>query len=353
MSDTENSAYSIRKCDLSTLMETNTIRVPKIQRDYAQGRDNDVVNDIRSKFVHDLVTAISPAGSPIELDFVYGSYRKDAFEPLDGQQRLTTLFLLHWICGVNLYDKEKDLAKLTYETRGTSSDFCLELVKHAPKQFLDEIARSVAYKKEQTDIAEAALNALKNTSMEQRGSDFAKLVEEAKKNLSAAKSLPEKSFSSMIRDRDWFNYLWNFDPTIQSMLVMLDALHKEFLSRKIDIASCKDNLNRITFSDLNLDDLNLPDELFIKMNARGKQLSSFDVLKSSLEEEIQVQKAENHCTTEIESRWRSLVDGEWIDWFWNMFAADQIGAITAPDEDYKKRLKTFLFPYLKKFIMYV
>ena len=338
MSDTENNAYSIRKCDLSTLMETNTIRVPKIQRDYAQGRDNDVVNDIRSKFVHDLVTAISPSGSPIELDFVYGSYRKDAFEPLDGQQRLTTLFLLHWICGVNLYDKEKDLAKLTYETRGTSSDFCLELVKHAPKQFLDEIARSVAYKKEQTDIAEAALNALKNTSMEQRGSDFAKLVEEAKKNLSAAKSLPEKSFSSMIRDRDWFNYLWNFDPTIQSMLVMLDALHKEFLTRKIDIASCKDNLNRITFSDLNLDDLNLPDELFIKMNARGKQLSSFDVLKSSLEEEIQVQKAESHCTTVIESCWRSLIDGEWIDWFWNMFAADQIGAITAPDEDYKKRL---------------
>lgn len=52
----------------------NSIRIPKIQRDYAQGRDNDIVNDIRSKFVHDLVTAISPSGSTIELDFVYGSF---------------------------------------------------------------------------------------------------------------------------------------------------------------------------------------------------------------------------------------------------------------------------------------
>ena len=33
---------------------------------------------------------------PIELDFVYGSIIIDTFQPLDGQQRLTTLFLFHW-----------------------------------------------------------------------------------------------------------------------------------------------------------------------------------------------------------------------------------------------------------------
>lgn len=338
MPNNNKRAYSIRKCSLSTLIGRNSIRVPKIQRDYAQGRDNDIVNDIRSKFVHDLVTAISPLGSPIELDFVYGSFRDDAFEPLDGQQRLTTLFLLHWICGVNLYDGDNDISKLSYETRSTSTDFCLELVKHSPKQFLDEIAQSVSHKKQQKEIAKAALDELQRISKDERPADYPKLIKEAKKALAVAEKLPEKSFSSLIHNRDWFNYLWKFDPTIQSMLVMLDALHNEFLSRQIDIASCKANLDRITFSDLDLGDFDLSDDLFIKMNARGKQLSSFDILKSSLEEEIQVQKAEGHCTTTCESDWRSLIDGEWIDWFWNMYASSQIGEITAPEEEYKERL---------------
>ena len=142
-----NNAYSLRDCSLETLLKASPIRVPKIQRDYAQGRNNDVANDIRSKFVHDLVTAISPAGEKIELDFVYGSYRNGSFEPLDGQQRLTTLFLLHWICGVDLYVKDKKISKLSYETRNTSTDFCLELVKHSPKQFITEIKQSVIYLK--------------------------------------------------------------------------------------------------------------------------------------------------------------------------------------------------------------
>lgn len=338
MADNTKKAYSIRKCSLSTLVGRNAIRVPKIQRDYAQGRDNDIVNDIRSKFVHDLVTAISPLGANIELDFVYGSFRDDAFEPLDGQQRLTTLFLLHWICGVDLYDNDLDISKLSYETRSTSTDFCLELVKHSPKQFLDEIAQSVSRKKEQQEAAKAALNALLGISKDERPADFPKLIEAAKKDLAIVEKLPEKSFSSLIQNRDWFNYLWKFDPTIQSMLVMLDALHNEFLSRQIDISLCKDNLERITFSDLDLGDFDLSDDLFIKMNARGKQLSSFDILKSSLEEEIQIQKAEGHCTTTCESNWRSLIDGEWIDWFWNMYASGQFGEITAPEDEYKERL---------------
>lgn len=338
MPDYSKKAYSIRKCCLSTLVGRNSIRIPKIQRDYAQGRDNDIVNDIRSKFVHDLVTAISPSGSTIELDFVYGSFRDDAFEPLDGQQRLTTLFLLHWICGVNLYDEEYDISKLSYETRSTSSDFCLELVKHSPKQFLDEIEQSVSYKIEQKEAAKAALIELQSIGKDERTSDYPKLIEEAKKKMKMAEKLQEKSFSSLIQNRDWFNYLWKFDPTIQSMLVMLDALHKEFLSRQIDVSLCKDNLERITFSDLDLGDFDLSDDLFIKMNARGKQLSSFDILKSSLEEEIQIQKAEGHCTTNCESNWRSLIDGEWIDWFWNMYASSRIVGITAPEEEYKERL---------------
>lgn len=333
-----NNAYSLRKCSLDTLLKSSPIRVPKIQRDYAQGRNNDIATDIRSKFVHDLVTAISPNGSDIELDFVYGSFRDGAFEPLDGQQRLTTLFLLHWICGVNLYDADKKISLLSYETRNTSTDFCLELVKHSPDQFITEIKQSYSYKTDCVVAAEETLKGLQDLKKEDRPTDYPALYESAMKSLADAKAIQEKSFSSLIPNRDWFNYLWKFDPTIQSMLVMLDALLKEFLSRKLDIGACKANLSKITFSDLDLGSFELSDDLFIKMNARGKQLSSFDIIKSTLEEEIQVQKKEGHCSSNTESLWRSLIDGAWIDWFWNQFASGSLGPITEKDEEYKQRL---------------
>jgi len=72
----------------------------------------------------------------------------------------------------------------------------------------------------------------------------------------------------------------------------------------------------------------MSDELFIKMNARGKQLSSFDKLKSTLEEEIQLQQNEQNsektplADSKIEKEWRKLMDGKWIDLFWQKEAED-------------------------------
>lgn len=64
-----------------------------IQRDYAQGRKNEV--KVREGFVSALVDLIN--GKAGTLDFVYGALEGHDFVPLDGQQRLTTLYLLHWL----------------------------------------------------------------------------------------------------------------------------------------------------------------------------------------------------------------------------------------------------------------
>ena len=72
------------------------INIPIIQRDYAQGRENDEVGRIRSRFLDALRHALTD-DAPITLDFVYGEINDEGnLIPLDGQQRLTTLFLLHW-----------------------------------------------------------------------------------------------------------------------------------------------------------------------------------------------------------------------------------------------------------------
>ena len=77
------------------------IRIPMIQRDYAQGRPSQT--EVREEFLGALEDALRcPADDPslpLNLDFIYGSVEgklETRFSPLDGQQRLTTLFLLHW-----------------------------------------------------------------------------------------------------------------------------------------------------------------------------------------------------------------------------------------------------------------
>ena len=69
------------------------IEIPMLQRDYAQGREDANAKKIRERFLDTLTSALE--GAPVVLDFIYGSVENGKFYPLDGQQRLTTLFLLY------------------------------------------------------------------------------------------------------------------------------------------------------------------------------------------------------------------------------------------------------------------
>lgn len=264
-------------------LEQGYIRIPRIQRGYAQGRQTKKIEDIRKTFLHTLFQVIKGRRPSTELDFVYGSMKDGAFEPLDGQQRLTTLFLIHWMLGINLKRKECDKKSLfSYASCPTSEDFSNELVTHN------------------------ALALIKESILK--------------------KSLP----SELITKRDWFHWKWKFDPSISSMLVMIDCIFNE-LTDELDVwedrlDTYRLNLNNITFNGLNLGDFGLSNELFIKMNARGKQLSDFDKMKSTLEEEIQIQQSEFDendkplATEEVEKNWRTLMDGKWSDYFWHKYA---------------------------------
>lgn len=327
---------SISDCCFTTLVGMAPIRVPKIQRDYAQGRRNDSVDDIRNKFVNSLIDAVRN-GTSMEMDFIYGSNSKDAFEPLDGQQRLTTMFLLHWMLGVSLFNKENEESVLSYETRNTSKEFTLELVKHEASSYRKEIDAKKESKNKSIEAAKDNLTALEERFEDKTAKEYLDQKKVALEELKKAEAIHIPSFSELIRCRDWFDYLWRYDPSIQSMLVMIDTIYEK-MDWGIDLDAARKNLDKITFSYLNLGYFGLSDELFIKMNARGKQLSSFDITKSTLEEEIQIQIKEQHCSSALEAEWRSMVDGEWIDWFWNMYAAPHINSITASEEEYRQRL---------------
>ena len=88
----ESNQYKSEQLSFWQLIQKTKIEIPIIQRDYAQGRKDKV--KVREGFLGALEHALD--GNPIELDFIYGSKNNDCLQPLDGQQRLTTLFLLYW-----------------------------------------------------------------------------------------------------------------------------------------------------------------------------------------------------------------------------------------------------------------
>ena len=214
------------------------IEIPIIQRDYAQGRKGQ--NNLRNKFVDYLLSALKEH-TAIELDFVYGEERHDiakdgktkvmTFIPIDGQQRLTTLWLLHWFLAVKenrLAEISSILSKFTYETRPTAHDFCHQLtIENFPK---DRI----------TDI------------------------------------------DTFIIDRKWFDPEWLNDSSIKGMLRMLRTFANSPLLNTEEI--CLDLLlephNLISFYFVPLQNFGLAEELYIRMNARGKVLTQFENFKS-------------------------------------------------------------------------
>lgn len=219
-----------------------------IQRDYAQGRKNEV--KVREGFVSSLADLIN--GKAGTLDFIYGALEGQDFVPLDGQQRLTTLYLLHWLSAKREKRPTSDygfLADFSYRTRANSRYFCQHLVDHTPS--------------ETGNIAED------------------------------------------IRDQKWYRLEWNDDPTIDSMLRMLTYLDSVFYPDKDNITPIWDKLDRIKFYGFDLEDLGLTDDIYIKMNSRGKPLTDFEHFKAAFD------KASK-------SRLGSKIDIEYTNRMWRM-----------------------------------
>lgn len=255
MDSTEDTITTNTKTTFWSIINENVIVIPQIQRDYAQGRkDNDTV-EIRKNIIQSFFNAISkPSDNAIDIDFVYGYNKNNEFIPLDGQQRLTTLFLIHWYLAKRSGENFEKLNNFRYETRQSSSDFCKSLVN-----------------------ANIDFN---NYNLEE-----------------------------YIKDQRWFYYSWKKDPTVCSMLTMIKDIHNEFNKRensKLWENLKNENNPPITFNFLELEKFGLNDELYVKMNSRGKPLSRFENFK------VWFQKKFPHSL-----EWQNKIDNDWTNLFWN------------------------------------
>lgn len=261
-------------------LEKYKIEIPIIQRDYAQGRIGK--EELRRSFLTNLKEALDKKldkEKELKLDFVYGAINNNTLTPLDGQQRLTTLWLLHWYVALRAGKLEEvceKLKKFSYETRVSSREFCEQLCN---------CENFKSFKSENDKIVE------------------------------------------FITNQTWFYSAWKQDPTIQSMLRMLsrtketdksgnnfiDGIEELFDGVK-DFTEYWERLSRencpITFYHLPLENFGLSDDLYIKMNARGKQLTDFENLKADLIGYIQENK------WEIQNDIAIKFDTTWTDLFW-------------------------------------
>lgn len=246
------------------LLELYCVKIPIIQRDYAQGRKKN--EDICKNFLETIRDSIIK-NTKISLDFIYGNLNDGVFQPLDGQQRLTTLFLLHWYAYAKEIREDADvqtlMEKFSYETRLSSRRFCEALVNN------------------RVDIC----------------NDDVKL-------------------SSQILDSKWFFISWKYDSTIRAMLNTIDIIHSVFK----DVENIWDKLKNhknITFHLLILENFGLSDDLYIKMNARGRLLTPFENLKAEIQDKA-VREMWEEKRTETD-KFSYKIDAEWTDFLWNNF----------------------------------
>lgn len=273
-----NQTYTL----LSLCEDYPKIEIPIIQRNYVQGNDE----TIRRHFVNYLVKALTQQ-SPVELDFVYGAERQDTqltdncapnncapqvdkvLIPLDGQQRLTTLWLLHgYLLALEQVSNNPEqlspeerkaqcqpLARFVYETRQSAKDFCGYWLQELTQRACPELVETP---------------------------------------------------SKYLRNCAWFDPEWEKEGTVTAMLGMLD----EVASKRKELQEVPyGRLSEcIRFYYLHIGKFGLSNELYIRMNARGEQLTSFEHFKSSFYKVIQ-----HHSSL---SAIKEKMEYDWVDALW-------------------------------------
>jgi hypothetical protein len=204
---------------------------------------------------------------------------KSKLLPLDGQQRLTTLWLVHFV----LYhqsnmDIPSWMHNFNYKTRKSSTSFITSLIQN-------------------TDIDKFQI------------------------------------YSTTIEKSKWFYKNWLQDPTVKGILVTLDEVQQQLNERlisfdgeerKLKIEQWITNFEQqdncaIQFSFLPLSDIDVEDDIYIKMNDRGKQLSDFEIFKNDLLDYLK-NLIDNNVPDFNQNEYDIIaknIDKKWHDIFWN------------------------------------
>ena len=86
------------KFNIISFLDSHTIAIPAIQRGYVHGEDTPKAKETLENFISRFWSLVSKRGELFNLDFTYGAEDDGVAIPVDGQQRITTLWLTYLYC---------------------------------------------------------------------------------------------------------------------------------------------------------------------------------------------------------------------------------------------------------------
>ena len=255
----------------------NRILIPMLQREYVQGQSikgERFIESIFLKLIQDHSMQMDLVFHVQNISNMNGDKenKSEYIEPIDGQQRLTTLYLMHYY----IYSREgvdySFLANFSYATRESSTDFCSSLVR-------------------EIEIGDGVRNGLKP--------------------------------SEIIRNHPKYHVVYDYDYTVQSMIKMLDLIHERYQADNSDNRIAYHNrLNKIEFDVLDMGKYALGDEIYVIMNDRGKALTAYENLKSSLIEWMSYGPKKSFCEKMVRNFSHKL-DTVWTERIWKLVNQDE------------------------------
>ncbi|MCM1141585.1 MAG: DUF262 domain-containing protein [Muribaculum sp.] len=247
------------------------ISIPQLQRDYVQGaHQNKII-----PFIRELIDV----SCAIDLNYIYGTMANEStFQPIDGQQRLTTIWLIR-LC-LNKALNKTFTVHLNYSAREFANDFSEKLLT-------------------------ASVEDLKN---------------------------PQHA--------SWYIRAWDNDPSIRAMCSTLEIIWENFptdINKILNIYNTFDQ--RIKYCYLPLgEDIN--EDVYIKMNRRGLQLTAFENLKAWLDKKVE--------QTSICKEWKQNMDGKWANMMWDILDKSDTNVDLSIDDLMLNCLYSFAHIYLSK-----
>lgn len=234
--------------NLFALLSRYRVVIPGIQRHYVQGANNPKAESVRKQFIKEIFTAIEEKQNEFNLHFIYGPINtdgEDSFVPVDGQQRLTTLWLIARYAAEKAEPSDRKdllslLSRFTYEDRINAKRFC----------------QALTCENSRWDITQDP--------------------------------------NPDILCQDWFVDYWKEDETVASMIRMLSTIHEEWYKHQ-DTITADDVLEAIASQirfELKIDAFG--DDIYMKMNARGLQLTQWENFKGKFSESL---------SEDIKERW--------------------------------------------------
>lgn len=234
--------------NLFALLSRYRVVIPGIQRHYVQGANNPKAESVRKQFIKEIFAAIKEKQNEFSLHFIYGPINtngEDSFVPVDGQQRLTTLWLIARYAAEKAEPSDRKdllslLSRFTYEDRINAKRFC----------------QALTCENSRWDITQDP--------------------------------------NPDILCQDWFVDYWKEDETVASMIRMLSTIHEEWYKHQ-DTITADDVLEAIASQirfELKIDAFG--DDIYMKMNARGLQLTQWENFKGKFSENL---------SEDIKERW--------------------------------------------------